>query len=309
MEMKGRILCTLLLSSVFFLAVAATSQAETSREILESAQNKYETLLKSEKRRSSKAMWLEVINAFDRVVKGYPNSEEAPRALFAEGCIWREMFNYSITLGELYRAEDTFKKFIKTYPRHELAADAKKNIEEIESQKKDSSLVCVATAKPDPEKFPGRKTALKDDGAGGAGKTPKEVVKKDTNGVKKDAAKTGAGPALSRVSLNKIRYFTDGTHTRIVVEMDAAVSFEDAALPPDAAGGKPPRIYIDLIGARLASGLYSPLTVKDGLVSRIRWSTTKDGVVRVVLDLEKKAEYKIFCLAGPHRLVIDVLRN
>jgi N-acetylmuramoyl-L-alanine amidase len=309
MEMKARILCTLLFCSILLLALVAVSRAEASREILESAQKKYETLLKLEKRRSSKTMWLEVINAFDRVVKGYPHSEEAPRALFAEGCIWREMFNYSITLGELYRAEEVFKKFIKTYPRHELAVDAKKNIEEIERQKKDSSLISVSTTKPDPNKFPGRDVALKNDGAGPEDTAPRKDISKDTTGEKKNIGKTDADPAPSPVSIKKIRYFTDDTRTRIVVDMDAAVSFEDAALPRDASKGTPPRIYVDLIGASVTSGLYSPLTVKDGLVSRIRWSNTKNGVVRVVLDLEEKADYKIFCLGGPHRLVIDVLRN
>jgi len=69
------------------------------------------------------------------------------------------MFNYSITLGELYRAEDIFKKFIRNYPRHELAADAKKNIDEIEHQKKESGLISVSMAKPDPKKFPAAKPA------------------------------------------------------------------------------------------------------------------------------------------------------
>ncbi len=294
---------------MLFLALPAVSRAETSRELLESAQTKYETLLKSEKRRSTKTMWLEVINLFDRVVKVYPSSDEAPRALFAEGCIWREMFNYSITLGELYQAEKIFKRFIKAYPHHELAVDAKKNIEEIERQKKSSSLLTVSAAKPDPDEFPGRKTALKDVAEGTGCQPPKNDGKKDSPGPKKDTGKPEAVPAGSPVSINRIRYFTDATHTRIVVDMDAAVSFKDAALPRDATNGMPPRIYVDLVGTHLASGLYSPLTVKDGLVSRIRWSKTKDGVVRIVLDLEKKAEYKIFHLAGPERLVIDVLRN
>jgi N-acetylmuramoyl-L-alanine amidase len=307
--MKRKILLTLLLSSILLVMLVVPSRAVTSRDLLESAQKKYEALLKSEKRRSSKAMWLEVIGAYDRVVKGYPKSDEAPRALFTEGCIWREMFNYSITLGELYRAEDVFKKFLKTYPRHELAGDAKKNIEEIERQKKDGSLMVVSTTKPDPNKFPGRETALKEDTAGTGGLSPADDTKKGLTVEKTGVPKSATCPTTSPVSVKKIRYFTDAAHTRIVVDVDSAVSFKDAALPRDAKSGAPPRIYVDLIGAQLTSGLYSPLTVRDGLVSRIRWSKTREGVVRVVLDLEETADYKVFSLAGPHRLVIDVLRN
>jgi N-acetylmuramoyl-L-alanine amidase len=273
---------------------------------MNTAQEKYEALLKSEKRRSSKTMWLEVINEFDRVVKGYPGSEEAPLALFAEGCIWREMFNYSITLGELYRAEATFKKFIKAYPNHKLVADAKRNIEEIQDQKKNNSLITVSTAKPDPEKFPGRTIALEDGPKDAACPTIKTDTGKTTKAGKNDPKKPGAG--VTPASIEKIRYFTDDTRTRIVVDLDAAVAFEDAALPRDSSAGMPPRIYVDLVGANVSSGVYSPLAVKDGLVSRIRWSK-KEGAVRVVLDLEKKADYTVFRLSNPHRLVIDVSRN
>ncbi len=301
MKTKRTLLIAVLLSSMLAFCAAVPARADTSRGLMENAQKKYETLLKSEKRRSSKSMWLEVINAFDLVVKQYPNSTEAPRALFTEGCIWREMFNYSITLGELYRAEATFKKFIKAYPRHELVADAKKNIEEIQDQKKNSSLISVSTSKPDPEKFPGRNTALKHDATGG----PEPAVIKD---AKKDVKKTVVSPSPSSASIKKVRYFTDDTHTRIVVDLDAMPSYKDAALPSDSSTGQPPRIYVDLAGTGVSSGLYCPLTIKDGLVSRIRWSKNNGGV-RVVLDLEKTASYKVFCLSNPNRLVIDVLRD
>jgi N-acetylmuramoyl-L-alanine amidase len=306
--MKGKTLCVVSLAVICVFTASAFSRADTAGTLLNTAQEKYEALLKSEKRRSSKSMWLEVINAFDRVVKGYPGSDEAPLALFAEGCIWREMFNYSITLGELYRAEATFNRFVKTYPNHRLVADAKKNIEEIQDQKKNNSLIAVSTAKPNPEEFPGRTIALKDDGKYVAHPAPKTDSGKTTKVQKKDTAATGTGLVASSASIKKIRYFTDDTRTRIVVDLDAAVSFDDAALPPDASTRMPPRIYVDLVGASLSSGLYGPLAVKDGLISQIRWSK-KEGSVRVVLDLEKKADYVVFRLSNPNRLVIDVSRK
>jgi N-acetylmuramoyl-L-alanine amidase len=305
---KKSFLCVVSFAVTFVFAASILSHAETAGDLMSTAQVKYETLLKSEKRRSSKSMWIEVINSFDRVVKGYPRSDEAPLALFAQGCIWREMFNYSITLGELYRAEATFKKFIKAYPNHKLVSDAKRNIEEIQNQKKNNSLVTVSTAKPDPEKFPGRTTVLEHTVKDANNPTPKKNSDMITTVAKKDTKNPATGSAVSSPSIEKIRYFTDDTRTRVVVDLDAAVTFEDAALPRDTSNGIPPRIYVDLVGAQVPTGLYGPLVVKDGLVSRIRWSK-KEGAVRVVLDLEKKADYTVFRLANPHRLVIDVLRN
>jgi len=290
------------------LASGPSARADTAQGLFDSAQKQYEQLLKSEKRRSSKSSWLVVIKAFDRLVRECPSSDEAPRALFAEGCIYREMFNYSITLGELNKAEETFKKFIKKYPGHGLAAEAQKNIEEIRQQKNKSNLMRVSMEKPKPEEFPGRETALKDD----------RDTKSDDNGVTKKTTKTDTTPGTNDVkptrssataSIEKIRYFTDTTRTRIVVDLDSQVTYDDAALPSDNSNGMPHRIYIDLFDVRTASNLYSPLFVKDGLVSCIRWTKKKDGTVRVVLDLEKFADYKVFSLVNPNRLVIDVLRN
>jgi len=308
MAIKGKFLCAVFIAATLVFTSSIPCRADTARDLMNTAQDKYETLLKSEKRRSSKSMWLEVINAFDTVVKTYPYSEEAPRALFTEACIWREMFNYSITLGELYRAEAMFKKFIKKYPRHKLVADAKKNIEEIQNQKKNNNLVAVSTLKPDPEKFPGRTIALKDDGNDASHPSTKKDSNTTKKVEKKETKPAVSGPAASPASIKKIRYFTDDTHTRIVLDLDEAVTYKDAALPQDTKSGTPPRIYVDVVGAGLSTGLYGPLSVKDGLVSRIRWSK-KEGAVRVVLDLEKKADYTVFRLANPHRLVIDVKRN
>lgn len=267
------------------------------KEDLEYAQQKYEELLKSEIRKSSKSMWLDVIKLFDKVVKYYPTSPEAPIALFAGGCIYREMFNYSITLGELYNAEKKFKKFLREYPSHELSSEAEKNIKEIEDQKKKSNLVSVSTKKPNPEEFPGREITIKKPDT-------KESSKKE---------KVSESPTLKfstlKVAVEKIRYFSDFDHTRVVVDLDSYATYKDAVLPKDNLSGLPTRIYVDIFGVKLSPNLHPPLQVKDGLISTIRWSQSKEDTVRVVLDLESTAGYKIFSLKDPHRVVIDIMRN
>ncbi len=261
------------------------------------AQNKYDELLKSETRKSSKSMWLEVIKLFDKIVKDYPSSPEAPIALFAEGCIYREMFNYSITLGELNNAEKIFKKFLREYPSHELSGDAEKNIKEIEDQKEKSNLVKVSIKPPNPKEFPGRETAIKKPDI-------KESPKKE---------KITELPTLkistSKIAIEKIRYFSDSDHTRVVVDLNSYATYKDAVLPKDDVSGLPTRIYVDIFGVKLSPNLHPPLQVKDGLVSVIRWSQNKDDTVRVVLDLESTAGYKVFSLKNPNRVVIDVMRN
>ena len=439
------LLCAL---SFLLIIFASEARADAAKDKLAYAQKRYEDLQKSEKRKSSKSLWLDVIKQFESVVRNYPNSEEAPKALFTEGVIYREMFNYSITLGELYKSEKTFKRFLRKYPKHPLCEEARKNINEIKEQKKKNNLIRVSTVKPNPNDFPGRDKVLpKDKGKDKSNKKTKKFIAKkkspppekpdktyvaknetkppdregpiETRTVKyevspkkkeppkisskidiaraappgttrdKDSTKVespgGTGgdyvpegdPSLptgwessenvklgtvkpppgdkkkeevvidrkppaetgttngaphqnrpnkstadlpspprqppllppSLAEVMTIRYFSDTDHTRIVVDTNAGIAYKGASLPEDIDVGIGPRIYIDLFDTRLSPGLDSPITIGDGLVDRIRWSQNKDKVVRVVLDLDDEADYKVFTLKNPNRVVIDVLRN
>lgn len=148
-----------LIRSLFFAAAISVLILFTSpalaggaKDKLSYAQKRYEELQKSEKRKSYKSLWLEVINRFESVVRSYPSSDEAATALFTEGVIYREMFNYSITLGELYKSEKAFKRFLRKYPKHPLCDDARKNISEIKVQKEKNNLIRVSSKTPVPEK-------------------------------------------------------------------------------------------------------------------------------------------------------------
>jgi hypothetical protein len=190
-----------------------------------------------------------------------------------------------------------FKKFLKDYPSHELSGDAKKNIEEIEDQKKSSNLVKVSIKTPNPEKFPGRETAMK------------KPETKESPKVEKVTEIPTLKISPSKVAVEKIRYFSDFDHTRVVVDLDSYATYKDAVIPKDDTSGLPTRIYVDIFGVKLSPNLHQPLQVKDGLVSVIRWSQNNNDTVRVVLDLESTAGYKVFSLKNPNRVVIDVMRN
>ncbi len=468
-SLKRCIVLLTIISTLFFIVPQAI--ASGAKDKLRYAQNSYDSLLRSESRKSSKALWLNVIKKFESVVKSYPKSEEASKALFTKGVIYREMFNYSITLGELYKSEKAFKRFLRKYPEHPLCADAKKNIAEIKKQKLKNNLIRVSTIKPNPEAFPGRDKALMaaktdndpknmkkrytakinktpskektsppkveesikietvkyespskeekpkrrrffgrradpvppanikkrkaeeaktpvakketpaseilmtpnkvptkievakaeppetttkdevvlkeevpniDNGTGGGNVSNNEIVipspnKPSDNTYKKEyLTKRTVPPKTEIVSrepykyqpdnstvdlqppprvetpiaeVMTIRYFSDTDHTRIVVDINTGITYNGASLEENLDVGMGPRIYIDLFDTRLPPGLSSPISIEDGLVNRIRWSQNRDKIVRVVLDLEDTAGYKVFSLKNPNRVVIDVLRN
>ncbi len=88
----------------------------------------------------------EAIILFDKVVKEYSNSKDAPVALFMKG------FYIENNMKNIEKAGETYREFLRKYPNHLLAKDAKTSLEnlgkpleqiikEFEAKQKDSLLV------------------------------------------------------------------------------------------------------------------------------------------------------------------------
>jgi len=107
--------------------------------------------------------------------------------------------------------------------------------------------------------------------------------------------------------VKEIRYWSGATNTRIVIDLDKEVTYKDQLLKKDIALDKPPRLFIDLTAAKLSPQLKEPISIEAGLLKRVRTGQYTPDTVRVVLDLESVADYRIFPLKDPFRVVIDVL--
>ncbi len=104
--------------------------------------------------------------------------------------------------------------------------------------------------------------------------------------------------------LTDIRYWTSPTYTRLVFDLKAGAAWKTLQ-QKDAS-----RLVIEFDGfdAFLPKKL---IAINDGIVKKVRASSNK-GKIRVVVELEKPAEHKIFALKKidkkPPRLVIDLTR-
>lgn len=90
---------------------------------------------------------------------------------------------------------------------------------------------------------------------------------------------------------------------RVVVRLSAPATFSVGNLGSDDAGGKNPRVFVDI--ARASSRGLSRETEVGGLVKRVRLGAHAGGT-RVVLDLAAAASRRVFYLPDPFRIVIDV---
>ncbi|MBI4529329.1 MAG: N-acetylmuramoyl-L-alanine amidase [Deltaproteobacteria bacterium] len=123
---------------------------------------------------------------------------------------------------------------------------------------------------------------------------------KDT-ASKASTAEAEGGKAL----LTQIRHTSSDNYTRVTMKLSAGIRYESHLLKEDPAKDLPPRIYFDLIGARLAMDS-RPILVQDGLLRQVRVGQFGPKVVRVVLDMTSFSDHKAFLLPDPYRLVIDI---
>lgn len=67
----------------------------------------------------------ESIIIFDKLLKEFPNAKDAPLAMFMKA------FYLENNLKNIKMAEETYREFLRKYPKHQLAPDAQKSLEYI----------------------------------------------------------------------------------------------------------------------------------------------------------------------------------
>ncbi len=105
---------------------------------------------------------------------------------------------------------------------------------------------------------------------------------------------------LSPVSF--IRTSNGDMHTRVVIDVGSEVKYRSTRI------SEPDRIYFDIEGAKLTSAMvHKPTDVGDGvLLKGVRVAQNRDGISRVVLDVNQVKDYSVSLLPDPYRLVVDL---
>jgi N-acetylmuramoyl-L-alanine amidase len=91
---------------------------------------------------------------------------------------------------------------------------------------------------------------------------------------------------------------------RVVLQFDAVALFTRGEVP--ARDGRPRRAYVDLARTTIGPGVRSAHDVSATGIRGIRIASREGGVTRVVFELEERAQFSLFALPDPFRLVLDV---
>ena len=145
-----------------------------------------------------------------------------------------------------------------------------------------------------------------------AGKSSKKsTVKKSKKGKKEAAVRKSQAPPLpvklppGKVLLTEMKHWSTPDYTRVAVTLNHEASFEKHEIAKSPGSAIPSRIYFDINGAKLGTGV-KELAIGDGLLKSARAAQYSADTVRVVLDVDNIKDYKIFTFADPFRIIVDV---
>jgi N-acetylmuramoyl-L-alanine amidase len=211
----------------------------------------------------------DAIGQLEFLRREYPGSKYRVEALFTIAQIYRD------DLDDDAQAKAAFQDFLKHYPHNSMAAKAQAAIDDIDADASKSQDSNIKTAQADSKE-------------------------KSADSDKTAAQENSANPHRTPL-LTGIRHWSTPDYTRVAIDLEQEVKYQAGRVP------HPDRIFFDLHGTKLASGLVGKsFDVDDGFLHRIRVAQYKANLARVVLEVDDVVDYSAFLLPNPYRLIIDI---
>ena len=267
----------LLICCIIAMLWPGTSLAVTAKDKYFKAEACYKKLRNSSKKQKYRDNWLLCIEKFQAVYRHAPSGPWAAAGLYMSGSLYWELYKRSFKKSDKKEALDIFERIIKRFPKSKYrhyAARATGSFSQTETKKVESKKARYAKKKPS---------------------TVKSQIKKN---VKSAASKV--------TTVTGLRFWSNPSYTRIVIDADRETSYSHRFLKKDPLINKPQRLYIDLNNSRLGRDIKKVIPINDNLLRNARAGQFTTDSVRVVIDIKSSKTYKIFSLKSPFRIVIDV---
>ncbi len=333
----GAVVFLLLLARV---TIAAQPQWEHDYQKARDAYYKFKADTQRQKYRHN---WKNTARLFEKVAEKYPKSDRADDAVFTAARLYYGLYKISRVKADLDKAVELFSRVVKDYESSSLADDAQlyialQFIEFRKDSKKAAKALGVLIKKfPDGDITPKARRMLEDLGGPDASESERltarvEKNRRDSNkaGHAKDSGKELKKPdkgqkyiqhggtsvhgnqknSREKVSTKHPMLFqvdedSGPDYSRVTLYTGVKTKYKFGVLPAKAKNDHP-RLYIDLQNTKLDPELDGPLVVHGSVLARIRFAPFDKDTVRVVLDLSKLGEYKVFPMDHPARVVLDI---
>jgi len=265
--------------------------AATAKDKYYKAEACYKKLRHNPKKQKYRDKWLGCIKKFEAVYRHDPKGPWAAAGLYMSGQLYQELYKRSFKTSDRKTATAIYDRIIAEFPKSKYR------------QKAEYALGHVSYKKT-PKRASKKKTPKKD------------VTRVEEDSIEAEIEKLTSTPLPVKTdlkgSLDKeakvlgLRYWSNPSYTRVVIDADNEVSYTHRLLKKDVSIKKPQRLYIDLNSSRLAKDITKVVPINDNLLIDARAGQYASNRVRVVVDIKSFETYKIFSLKNPFRIVIDV---
>jgi N-acetylmuramoyl-L-alanine amidase len=290
-EYKKTFLFCLLACCTLSLIWTPSSSADIAKKKYYQAEACYKKLRHSPKKQKYRCFWLGCIEKYQAVYEHNPSGPWAAAGLYMSGTLYEALYRRSFKSSDKDAAVDCYQRIINEYSKSAYRSKAEialgdlfpKGIPKSASKRKISEQSPVMPPEDDIAKHIKKFSYVK------------PPVETD---VKAPEAITGTVVGL--------RYWSNPSYTRVVIDADSEVSYTHRLLKEDITIRKPHRLYVDLDNSRLGQDIKKYIPINDNLLSDARAGQYTWDRVRVVVDIKSFKTYKIFSLKNPFRIVIDV---
>jgi N-acetylmuramoyl-L-alanine amidase len=229
------------------------------------------------------------IESYNFLLKQYPGSRYREQALYSIGLVQKD------GLHQPDVAEATLKEYIKRFPKSDLASDARVALKDIAETREKAKAQALAQAQAQAQAQAKLQAQLQAQAKLQAAAATDAFPELKGKIAEQQESENGTPRVLDVKSWN-----TENS-ARIVVTLSDTIAFNAARI------AAPDRVYFDLHRAKLTPDIAKKnWDVKDGLLKSLRLGQNKDGVVRLVLDVNGARDYSGYLLSDPYRLVIEV---
>ena len=245
---------------------------------LKKAHAEYDQLMASAEKQKYRDQWENCVDYFQVAYRSDTRGPDAAESLYMIGLLFKGLSDKSHRETDLDQAMEYFQRVKRDFPGSAFADKA-------HTELADNIFGTAATI---------------DEGDPLA-----SIIAGNQNGA---AAGMPDAPMQQTglVTVQGLRFWSNPSYTRIVVDADQETRFSHRLLKKDPAIKKPQRLYIDLSKSRLGSDIQKFVPINDELLSDARAGQYTGESVRIVVDIKSFKTYKIFSLKNPFRIVLDV---
>ena len=260
----------------------STVYADSAKQKYFKAEACYKQLRHSPKKQKYRENWLACIKKFKMVYKHAPSGPWAPAGLYMSGKLYSELYQRSYKKSDKKEAIDSFERIIKRFPKSGYKVKARQALANFSKKKQRPRSVVKK-------------------------KPVKQLHKASSNTrASQSKFKKKSPPYLGYRTISGLRFWSNPSYTRIVIDADKEISYVHNLLKRDPSINKPQRLYIDLDRSRLDKTTKKTIPINDNLLMDVRAAQYKKDAVRVVVEIKSFKTYNIFSLRNPFRIVIDV---